>query len=70
MNKQPITFKIDNGADVTVIMDKLYKKIRDGPLKPATRPLIGPSQNPLTVLGHFVTKLEREDQTTTETSIL
>ena len=67
MNKQPITFKIDTGADVTVISDKLHKKIRDGPLKPATRPLIGPSQNPLTVLGHFVTKHESKDRTTTDT---
>ena len=50
-----------------VISDKFHKKIRDGPLKPATQPLIGPGQNPLTVLGHFITKLESKDRTTTDT---
>ena len=51
LNGDPIDFKIDTGADVTVIPASVYKKSRDNKLQPARKLLRGPSQHTLTVLG-------------------
>ena len=37
LNNHPILFKIDTGANVTVIPQNVYCKERDGPLRCATR---------------------------------
>ena len=37
LNKQAITFKIDTGADVTVISDADYNKETDGPLSTCSK---------------------------------
>ena len=42
LNKCDLEFKIDRGADVTVIPEKLYTENRDGPLKRTTENLKGP----------------------------
>ena len=53
LNGESIEFKIDTGADVTVIPAATYKASRDKRLQPAGRILCGPSQHPLSVLGKF-----------------
>ena len=54
MNQRKVTFKIDTGADVTVIPESFYRKKRDGPLQPTQRSLTGAGQQPLNVQGQFV----------------
>ena len=51
-------FKIDTGADVTVIPAIIYEKSRDGPLASPDRILRGPSQHMLSVSGKFVGNLK------------
>ena len=67
VNKSPITFKIDTGADVTVIPDTEYDEKRDGRLKHSQMPLIGPDQQSLEVLGHFKAKIKRDKRTVHDT---
>ena len=44
-----VQFKIDTGADVTVIGESDYDQCRDGPLQSCGTTLSGPSQNQLVV---------------------
>ena len=53
INGSPVKFKIDTGADVSVISDTTYKKLAKTPLKPAKKSLTGPSRQPLDVRGQF-----------------
>ena len=53
MNNQLIKFKIDSGADVTVIAKADYLEARDGPLQSPTTILRGPNSIPLSVSGKF-----------------
>ena len=60
-------FKIDTGADVTVVPEKEYEKSRDGPLIPPDRTLCGPGRHTLKVHGKFEGRLrygntERREQ--------
>ena len=57
-------FKIDTGADVTVIPNTEYSRSRDGPLSPA---LSGPGQHVLKVQGKFVDYLERNHRSIQQT---
>ena len=57
LNKQRVKFKIDTGADVTVIPTSLYKKSEHGSLKPSNRCLKGADRHPLQVIGSFTGKL-------------
>ena len=59
VNRQPIVFTIDIRADVTVIPEKLHTQERDGPLRPARIPLVGPSQHTLQVMGCFKAHIAR-----------
>ena len=43
LNKQAITFKIDTGADVTVISEADYNEDKDGSLSTYNKQLSGPS---------------------------
>ena len=61
LNGQEIEFKIDTGADVTVIPESNHDATRDGPLAPPGRSLSGPSQQTLDVLGQFSGRLNRND---------
>ena len=51
LNNRNVVFKIDTGADVTVIPDTYYCPQIDGPLQPSQRILMGAGQQPLTVQG-------------------
>ena len=59
LNKRAITFKIDTGADVTVISDTDYNENTDGPLSTCTKQLSGPSREALDVCGQFTGQLQR-----------
>ena len=68
LNKCPLTFKIDTGADVTALPDSVYDRTCDGPLQTANRVLRGPSKQTLNVRGFITAKLSR-DQTEIEDKI-
>ena len=53
LNKRDIEFKIDTGADVTVIPESHYCKEQDGPLILTKRILTGAGRNPLGVRERF-----------------
>ena len=53
LNKYPVEFQIDTGADVSVIPEELYKKLKATPLHPTGKFLVGPSQDALKVCGQF-----------------
>ena len=50
---QEATFKIDTGAEVTAISEKLYKSLRSPTLQKPCKILKGPGQHPLQVVGQF-----------------
>ena len=54
LNQRDILFKIDTGADVTVIPESYYESKHDGPLQSAERSLTGAGQQPLEVQGQFM----------------
>ena len=59
MNNRPVRFKINTGADMSVIPYSLYRERYDGPLcKPKTS-LIGPTQSTLNVTGCFNATIQR-----------
>ena len=64
LNGRNIDFKIDTGADVTVISEQEYLSEQDGPLTQTNRVLSGPSQQKLDVCGQFVGNLSNQFQTT------
>ena len=53
LNSSQTKFKIDTGADITVIPETVYNKSRDGPLNSPDRILRGSSRHSLKVLGKF-----------------
>ena len=61
LNQRDILFKIDTGADVTVISESFYESTHDGQLKSAERSLTGAGQQPLDVQGQFTGHLRYND---------
>ena len=51
LNNRDLEFKVDTGADVTVLPEENYQPGRDGVLETTTRKLSGPVGNELKVLG-------------------
>ncbi|KAL2104369.1 hypothetical protein ACEWY4_001237 [Coilia grayii] len=66
VNGQDITFKLDTGAEATVIPDSAYSEGWHGPLTKASIPLCGPSSEPLKVRGQFNGVMRYKDRTTTQ----
>ena len=66
MNNQLMKFKIDSGADVTVIPEADYLEARDGPLQSSTTILRGPNSIPLSVSGKFRGQLRKGDKVSYE----
>ena len=64
LNGRNIEFKIDTGADVTVISEQEYVSKQDGPLRQTNRVLSGPSQQKLDVCGQFSGKLSNQFRST------
>ena len=48
INGENVEFKLDCGADVTSIPERLYKPERDGKLQEPKKRLLGPGRYPLT----------------------
>ena len=51
VNTVPVEFKIDTGADVSVISELTFQELKRVALQPTSRSLTGPSQLPLPVRG-------------------
>ena len=66
LNTKPVLFKIDTGADVSVIPETVFKQLQGVTLNPADRRLIGPGQNQLEVLGQFTAKLKHQNSVAEE----
>ena len=67
VNGSPVDFKIDTGADVSVISDTTYKGLtRKASLRPPRKSLTGPSCQPLEVCGQFTGTLQHGDCTACE----
>ena len=65
LNSRVLEFKVDTGADVTVIPETAYEWERDGSLTTSNVPLSGPTGETLEVCGKFsgnLTWKERESQ--------
>ena len=63
-------FKIDTGADVSVIPEAVFKQLQGVTLNPPDRRLIGPGQNPLEVFGQFIAKLTHQNSVADDRSVL
>ena len=61
-----IRFKIDCGADVTVISENMYLKLGKLPLEKSSKRLYGPGNVPLNVMGSFTAKLETKTSSMVE----
>lgn len=59
LNGDAIEFKVDTGADVTAIPERMYSRERDGKLQPSSLPLNGPTGENLKVRGRFSGCLSR-----------
>ena len=59
-------FKIDTGADVTVIPESVFKRIRNANLMHSDRILCGPARNALHVIGQFNATLKHRGGVTSE----
>ena len=60
-------FKLDTGADVTVIPPSLYHSLQPTPsLSRTTRLLLGPCKQKLSCLGTFMAELQVQDKVTKE----
>ena len=65
MENQRVRFKMDTGADVTVIPNTCVPR-KKTPLQKSTKELFGPGRNSLQVLGKFSPKMECKGDVTTQ----
>ena len=66
LNSSQTEFKIDTGANVTVIPECVYNECGDGPISSPDRILCGPSKRSLQVLGKFQGTLRKGQLKTQE----
>ena len=64
LNGESLQFKVDTGADVTVIPMRSYSENRDGPLSLPDKTLSGPTEYSLRVQGQFLATLQKGDRIT------
>jgi len=62
VNGKPLEFKINTGADVTVIPKSVFDSVPGAQLRPAKKTLSGPSHKILPVKGQFVATLKYGDR--------
>ena len=67
LKRQTVNFKLDTGAEVTVINRQTLQRLPRTQLQPTSKTLHGPAQHPLQVTGEFETTLTKDDRTTTQT---
>ena len=58
MKDTDIQFKIDTGADLSVVPEYVFKKLKNIKLVKADKILFGPGQKQLQVLGKFKCELK------------
>ena len=63
VNKVPVTFKIDTGAEVSAISEIAFDKLPNVKLQKCSRKLYGPAMSPLSVLGQFTASLTHKHTT-------
>ena len=66
MGKSVLDFKIDTGADVTVVPQSVYKERIHGPIMETDKVLSGPGDIKLPVIGKVVSLLSTEDNCSTQ----
>lgn len=66
LNGESFYFKLDTGADVTSVPEKLYKAERDGKLQKPKKTLLGPGSYPLKVRGCFKAQMEVKGRSTSQ----
>ena len=63
LNDCRMEFQIDTGADVSVISEEQYRKLKVPELQPSNKSLVGPSQDKLQVCGQFIGTLTHKNNT-------
>lgn len=67
LNNSLVHFKIDTGADVTVIPESVYKKLKPTPtLIRSSKTLFGPAHTTLPVLGCFMGVIKRGEESSSQ----
>ena len=67
VNGTQMTFKLDTGADVTVIPESLFNKMKSPKLSKAKRKLYGPNKSQLNVRGVFTAEFETDKKISEQT---
>ena len=67
VNNQDVAFKVDTGAEVTIISEDTYKSLGLDQLRPPTKMLHGPDNRPLDVAGEVVVRLAHKETECTQT---
>ena len=63
LNNSTVRFKIDTGADVTIIPERIYRELQPTPaLSSSSKTLIGPAKTTLPVRGCFRGKIQKADK--------
>ncbi len=66
VNDSDVLFKVDTGADVTVVSEELFKEENFGKLQKTSKILLGPGQDSLQVKGLCTVKISTKSKTTTK----
>ena len=66
VNGQNVNFKVDTGAEVTVISEDVSKTLGLEALQPPTKKLYGPDQSPLEVVGETTVRFAYRDKQCTQ----
>ena len=62
LNGSPVSFKVDTGADMTVVPEKTFKSIKGSELRPAETALYGPNRQRIPSLGQATMVLQKGDK--------
>ena len=62
VNSVPMKFKIDTGADVSVMPEEMFTQLKEVSLTPSTRTLHGPGSHTLAVRGKFTASLQYKNR--------
>ena len=62
LNGSPVSFKVDTGADMTVVPEKTLKSIKGSELRPAETALYGPNRQRIPSLGQATMVLQKGDK--------
>ncbi len=62
-----VEFKLDTGAELTVISEATHKAVGSPPLEKSTKALFGPTRQSLQVLGQYTAPLKHQDQHSLQT---